>query len=74
MSHIRRLINDIKPTLLMVVAQLVFAGGNMLYKLAVNDGMSFSVMVAYRYIFSTAFMLPIALLVERFGCFLLISL
>ncbi|XP_044491136.1 WAT1-related protein At1g25270-like isoform X2 [Mangifera indica] len=67
MSHIRRLINDIKPTLLMVVAQLVFAGGNMLYKLAVNDGMSFSVMVAYRYIFSTAFMLPIALLVERKG-------
>lgn len=55
----------LKPTLLMVMAQITFAGVNVLYKLAVNDGMSLRIVVAYRLIFATAFIAPLALILER---------
>lgn len=54
-----------KPTLVMVAVQAVLAGVNVLYKLAVNNGMSLHVIVAYRYIFATAFMVPLAFVFER---------
>ncbi|KAD4179375.1 hypothetical protein E3N88_27966 [Mikania micrantha] len=49
----------------MVTVQATFAGVNVLYKLASNDGMILPILVAYRFIFSTLFIVPLALLVER---------
>ncbi|XP_010531902.1 PREDICTED: WAT1-related protein At1g68170-like [Tarenaya hassleriana] len=57
--------HGMKPAMLMVVVQVAFAGVNVLYKLAANDGMSLRVVVAYRFIFSAAFMVPVALIFER---------
>ncbi|XP_031258442.1 WAT1-related protein At1g25270-like [Pistacia vera] len=54
-----------KPALMMVVVQIVFAGVNVLYKLAADEGMSLSIMAAYRLIFATAFMIPLAFFLER---------
>ncbi|KHN33488.1 Auxin-induced protein 5NG4-like protein [Glycine soja] len=49
----------------MVMVQITFAGVNVFYKLAVNDGMSLRVVVAYRFVFATVFIAPLALIVER---------
>eukprot|EP00257_Ricinus_communis_P027276 XP_025014690.1 WAT1-related protein At1g25270-like [Ricinus communis] len=58
-------LHGLKPVMLMLVVQIVYAGMNILYKLAANDGMNLRVLVVYRYIFSTAFIVPLALIVER---------
>lgn len=48
-----------------MLAVAVFLGGNIvLSKVAANDGMPVSIMVAYRWIFATAFLSPIAIVVE----------
>ncbi|KAE8716925.1 Zinc finger MYM-type protein [Hibiscus syriacus] len=60
-----QILHGLKTAMLMVVVQIVFAGVNVLYKLAVCDGMSMKVTVAYRFIFASALMIPLALLVER---------
>ncbi|XVE94009.1 hypothetical protein REPUB_Repub01dG0243400 [Reevesia pubescens] len=65
MGQIINILHGLKPAMLMVVVQIVFAGVNVLYKLAANDGMSLRVIVAYRFIFATAVMVPLALIVER---------
>ncbi|KAJ1434969.1 hypothetical protein SESBI_05334 [Sesbania bispinosa] len=57
--------NVVKPTVLMVGVQITFAGMNVLYKLAVNDGMNLRVVIAYRFLFATAFIAPLALILER---------
>nr|KAJ0184904.1 hypothetical protein LSAT_V11C900503360 [Lactuca sativa] len=72
-EKICNVIHDLKPVLLMLTVQTTFAGVNVLYKLAANDGMNLPILVAYRFIFSTAFIVPLALLVERFGFFLWIG-
>ncbi|XP_022725400.1 WAT1-related protein At1g68170-like isoform X1 [Durio zibethinus] len=51
--------------MVMVVVQISFAGMNVLYKLAANDGMSLRIITAYRFLFAVPLMLPLALLVER---------
>lgn len=58
------IVGQIKSVIVMVLVQIAIAGMNVLYKLAANDGiMSLRVMiVAYRFIFATAFLLPLALL------------
>ncbi|XP_074565672.1 WAT1-related protein At1g09380-like [Curcuma longa] len=53
------------PPAAMVLVQVVFAGVNLLYKLALNDGMDVMVLVAYRYIFAAAFTTPLAFFIER---------
>ncbi|CAL8997957.1 unnamed protein product [Prunus brigantina] len=58
-------LHDMKPVLLMVAVQFSFAGVNIFYKLATNDGMSSRILVAYRFLFGTAFLLPLALIFER---------
>ncbi|KAJ8754859.1 hypothetical protein K2173_015371 [Erythroxylum novogranatense] len=58
-------VDNLKPILLMVVVQIAYAGVNVFYKLAAEDGMSLRIIVAYRFIFATAFTAPIALIVER---------
>ncbi|XP_031251765.1 WAT1-related protein At1g68170-like [Pistacia vera] len=65
MGHICSFINELKPALVMAGVQVVYAGGTILYKLAVIDGMSFSIILAYRFIFSTVVMVPLAFFVER---------
>ncbi|KAH7575651.1 hypothetical protein JRO89_XS02G0179600 [Xanthoceras sorbifolium] len=64
MVHFCSLIDGLKPALMMVVVQVAFAGVNVFYKLAANDGMSLQIIVAYRFIFATAFMVPLALFLE----------
>ncbi|XP_052204124.1 WAT1-related protein At1g25270-like [Diospyros lotus] len=49
----------------MVVVLASFAGLNVFYKLATNDGMSLRVLVAYRFLFASAFSVPVAIIVER---------
>ncbi|RRT73244.1 hypothetical protein BHE74_00015972 [Ensete ventricosum] len=56
----------LKPAAAMVLIQTVFAGVNILYKLALNDGMDVKVLVAYRYIFAAAFISPVAFFIERY--------
>ncbi|XP_044488931.1 WAT1-related protein At1g68170-like [Mangifera indica] len=65
MDEIGNFIHRLKPALIMVVVQVAYGGVNVLYKLAANDGMSLSVIVAYRFIFATVFMVPLALILER---------
>ncbi|KAG6646703.1 WAT1-related protein At1g68170-like [Carya illinoinensis] len=58
-------LHGLKPAMLMVVVQLSFAGVNVLYKLAANDGMSLRVLVTYRLVFGAAVVVPLALVFER---------
>ncbi|GLT41953.1 hypothetical protein SLA2020_159780 [Shorea laevis] len=65
MEKIRNCVYELRPLMFMVTFQVVFAGANVLFKLAANDGMSLRVIVAYRFVFATVFMVPLALIVER---------
>uniref|UniRef100_A0A453DJH6 WAT1-related protein n=1 Tax=Aegilops tauschii subsp. strangulata TaxID=200361 RepID=A0A453DJH6_AEGTS len=58
--------DGMKPVAAMVVVQFVFAGVNIFYKLAVSDGMDMRVLVAYRFLFASAVLSPIAYFVERY--------
>ncbi|XP_010415424.1 PREDICTED: WAT1-related protein At1g68170 isoform X1 [Camelina sativa] len=49
----------------MVVVQIATAGLNILFKLAMEDGMNPSVLVAYRLLFATIFMLPLSFIFQR---------
>lgn len=53
------------PVLGMVMYQVMFAGLNIFYKLALSDGMDLRVLVAYRYMFASAFLAPLAYFIER---------
>ncbi|EOX92386.1 Auxin-induced protein 5NG4, putative isoform 1 [Theobroma cacao] len=55
----------LKPVVIMLLVQAVLAGVNVMYKLAVVDGMSMRVLISYRFIFATVFILPLALILER---------
>ncbi|XP_042495305.1 WAT1-related protein At1g25270-like isoform X2 [Macadamia integrifolia] len=58
-------LQGLKPAMGMVLAQTIFAGINVFYKLAYMDGMDMRILVAYRYIFAIIFLAPIAFIVER---------
>ena len=58
-------VDGLKPVLVMVIVQIAYAGFNVLCKLAASDGMSVRIIVAYRFIFATALMVPLALFFER---------
>lgn len=64
-ENLCNVVQGLKPTLLMILVQIAFAGVNVLYKLAVNDGMNLRIVVAYRFVFATAFIAPIAFILER---------
>ncbi|KAK8484682.1 hypothetical protein V6N11_073174 [Hibiscus sabdariffa] len=55
----------LKPPLLMVVVQFIFAGTNLMYKIGANDGMSLQLIVVYRFMFASVIMIPLALIFER---------
>ncbi|XP_060185614.1 WAT1-related protein At1g68170-like [Lycium barbarum] len=54
-----------KPVILMVLSQLASGSVNIFYKIAVADGMKVQIMVFYRLVFATAFMVPLAFIMER---------
>ncbi|RDX75930.1 WAT1-related protein, partial [Mucuna pruriens] len=56
MSHVSK----VKPAILMVAVQVPYAGVSILFKMAANDGMSLSVLMAYRYLFASLFIVPLA--------------
>jgi hypothetical protein len=56
-----------RPAAGMVGVQLLFSVLNILIKLALNDGMDARVLVAYRFMFASVFLCPIAFFVERFA-------
>ncbi|TXG53870.1 hypothetical protein EZV62_019126 [Acer yangbiense] len=58
-------LKGVKPVMVMVVVQIAYAGMNIFYKLAANDGMNLRVLVAYRMMFATVFIAPLALIFER---------
>lgn len=66
MRDIRKIMHGLKPALMMLTVQIAFASVNVLYKLAINDGMSVRVLTAYRLIFAAATTIPLALFFERF--------
>ncbi|KAM7470422.1 hypothetical protein LguiA_008605 [Lonicera macranthoides] len=65
MGRMGNMVHGFKPTLIMVLVQTMFAGANVFFKLAANDGMNLRILVAYRFLFASAFMIPLALYVER---------
>ncbi|XP_054800972.1 WAT1-related protein At1g68170-like [Prosopis cineraria] len=65
MADVRNLVEGLKPVMLMVVLQITYAGINVLLKLAVNDGMDLRIVIAYRFMFATLFIAPLALVLER---------
>ncbi|KAK4424356.1 WAT1-related protein [Sesamum alatum] len=65
LAKICNTLHGLKPTLIMVMVQTILAVVNIGYKLAANDGMRLPILVAYRFMFGAAFILPIAFFVER---------
>ncbi|RLM73578.1 WAT1-related protein [Panicum miliaceum] len=53
-----------KPAVAMVAVEFVFSALQIFIKLALDDGMDVRVLVAYRLMFATAFLCPLAFLVE----------
>jgi hypothetical protein len=50
----------------MLMVQVISASASVLYKVAINDGMSVSVLTAYRLVFAVATTVPLALIFEMF--------
>lgn len=65
MKDIRSILQGLKPDFLMVLVQIAYAMLTILYKLAINDGMSLRVAAAYRLICASAFTIPVALIFDR---------
>ncbi|XP_065851140.1 WAT1-related protein At1g68170-like [Euphorbia lathyris] len=65
MGKIRELVEGLKPVIIMVLFQLGNVGVVLLYKLAAADGMNLRILIAYRFLFATSFISPIAFLLER---------
>ncbi|WCJ29865.1 nodulin MtN21 /EamA-like transporter family protein [Euphorbia peplus] len=62
--NIGEALQGLKPVFLMILAQIILAGMNIFYKLAVNDGMSMRVLIAYRWMFASVFTIMLALVFE----------
>ncbi|XP_057420089.1 WAT1-related protein At1g68170-like isoform X2 [Lotus japonicus] len=60
-----KIMEGLKPALLMVFVQIAYAATNIVYKLAINDGMSMTVATAYRLIFASTCTIPLALIFDR---------
>lgn len=70
MGNVFDLLDGLKPALLMVLVQVMYAGVTVLYTFATNDGMSVEIIVAYRFMLASAVMVPLALVLERFALYL----
>lgn len=65
MKGVMNAMHGLKPVLLMVLVQIAYTAVNVLFKLAINDGMSVKVATTYRLAFGSAFTVPLALVSER---------
>ena len=65
MNRIVKVVQELKPPLLMVLVQVAYTGNTLIAKLAISDGMSISVYSAYRHILGAAFTFFLALIFER---------
>ncbi|KAK7363204.1 hypothetical protein VNO77_05336 [Canavalia gladiata] len=65
MKEMLSVLERVKPDMLMVFVQVSLAAVNVIYKIAINDGMSMRVATAYRLIFASAFTVPLALFFDR---------
>ncbi|MCL7033413.1 hypothetical protein MKW94_011014 [Papaver nudicaule] len=54
-----------KPVLAMIAVQIISTGMTVAYKLAINDEMNLRILIAYRSLFASLFICPIAFFVER---------
>lgn len=73
MGRIREMWEEMKGVVTMVAVQFMFAGMFILFKLTVDDGTNLKVLVAYRLSFATLFMLPLALIFQRFPIIVFIT-
>ncbi|KAJ4967474.1 hypothetical protein NE237_019323 [Protea cynaroides] len=62
-------LNELKPTMVMVVNQIILAWLTILYMLATRDGMNMQILVAYRSIIATFFLAPFAFFFEGLNVF-----
>ncbi|KAG6417395.1 hypothetical protein SASPL_119551 [Salvia splendens] len=60
-----QIIDGLKPLMMMVTVQIALAGVNIIYKLVANTGMSLPILIAYRFLFASAAIVPLALIFER---------
>ncbi|WJX93157.1 hypothetical protein P8452_74719 [Trifolium repens] len=65
MKGICNSLEGLMPIMLMLISQIALAATNIISKLAINDGMSMRVATAYRFIFASAFTIPVALIFDR---------
>ncbi|WVZ98367.1 hypothetical protein U9M48_043823 [Paspalum notatum var. saurae] len=56
---------DAGPVVGIIMFQVIFAGLNVFYKLALADGMDLRVLIAYRYFFASISLAPVAYFIER---------
>ncbi|KAJ7949480.1 WAT1-related protein [Quillaja saponaria] len=61
----KNVVKGLMPVISMVMVQIAYAVMNILYKMGVEDGMSMRILIAYRMAFASAFMVFLALLLER---------
>ncbi|KAL1557802.1 hypothetical protein AAHA92_08343 [Salvia divinorum] len=64
-ANIRNNVRGLSPILAMFYVQMMSAASTICYKLAMNDGMPIPVIIAYRFMFGAAFIVPVAFFVER---------
>ncbi|KAG6414896.1 hypothetical protein SASPL_122271 [Salvia splendens] len=65
MGNLYKMLDGLKPLIMMVTVQIALAGVNILYKLVANTGMSLPILIAYRFLFASATIAPLALILER---------
>ncbi|XP_047147631.1 WAT1-related protein At1g25270-like [Vigna umbellata] len=65
MNRILKVVQELKPLLLMMLVQVAYTGNTVSTSLAITDGMSIKVFTAYRQIFGAAITIILALIFER---------
>ncbi|KAF3651919.1 putative multiprotein-bridging factor 1c-like [Capsicum annuum] len=65
MENCYNVLHGMRPLLLMVMGQMILCGMNIMFKLATSDGMTSSILIFYRSLFASVFMVPLAFFIER---------
>ncbi|TMW99545.1 hypothetical protein EJD97_002366 [Solanum chilense] len=65
MENLCNVLHGMRPLLLMIMGQMILTGMNIVFKLATSDGMNSSVLIFYRSLFASVFMIPLAFFIER---------
>ncbi|PIA27093.1 hypothetical protein AQUCO_08300056v1, partial [Aquilegia coerulea] len=64
-NNMSGIISTLLPPILMVLVQTSFAGTNLLYKVAIEDGMDINIAVAYRFLLASGLLMILAFYKER---------